>query len=417
MNLIIDNDCENRKQKLTNARPEDFLSPARSSDSSLKVENYAFRGKFRERMRKLQKQKFRASRAERIQAKKSGVSFSLDKDIQSPISYNSADANLADNVNDLGLETNVLVRHVAQQLKRAARLEKRLEHKAELVKILHKLGFHVEAESLKKCNATVWSLFCGKGHFYKKVVEHRCHLPICADCCETKSLGDLGRVLPKFLQALKDNPSLILAFMTLTLRSDKKRGLRGGCKQLKRSFAKLRDRAVWKNCIGGYGRIENTFNRMLGWHPHIHCLLLLEKYLVQKDLSNKWQAITKDSMIVDIRQVYDVAEGLVECIKYPFKLSDVRSFGREQFKEIFALKGERLGVSFGEIYGLETDFDIDETLENDYSDFVSETKNLEAGDACPHCQERLEWGKFSAAEYAKVLACIPIESHTRGKPR
>ncbi len=35
MNLIIDNDCENGNQKLTNAAPEDFLSSARLSDSSL----------------------------------------------------------------------------------------------------------------------------------------------------------------------------------------------------------------------------------------------------------------------------------------------------------------------------------------------------------------------------------------------
>jgi hypothetical protein len=380
---------------------------------SLKVENYAFGGKFRERMRKLQKQKFRASRPERIQAKKSDVSFSLDTVAQSLISDN----NLSAENQLLGVDADVLTKYIARQLKRAAKLEGRLEHKKEIVKILHRLGFIEQADKLKKCNANVSVLVCGDGHCFNKYVDYRCHLPVCADCQETKSLRELARILPKFLQLLKDNPDLILALMTLTLRSDKKRGLRGGCGQIKRSFAKLRSRKFWKKeCIGGVGRIENTFNRMLGWHPHIHCLLLLENYLPQDKLSDGWHDITGDSMIVDIREVHDLKAGLVECVKYPFKLSDVRSFKREQFQEIFELKGERLGVSFGDFYGMEIDADIEKVLEDDYSDFVEETKKLAIGDACPICQTKLDLIDFSADGYAKFLVSVPIESRSRGKP-
>lgn len=407
LKLIIENSCENGNQKLTSVSPENFRAA-----SSLKVEDYAFGGRFRERMRKLQKQKFRAGRTERIQAKKSDVSFSLDTVPQSPISYSNAD----ENSNDLGRDVDVITKYVSRQLKRAAKLEGRLEHKKEIVKLLLKFGFHEQADKLKKCNANVSVLVCGDGHCFNKYVDYRCHLPVCADCSETKSLKELARILPKFLQSLRDNPALILALMTLTLASDKKRALRVGCKQLKRSFAKLRGRKVWANCIGGVGRIENTFNRMLGWHPHIHCLLLIKDYLPQKDLSANFQAITKDSKIVDIRQVHDLTSGLVECVKYPFKLADVRSFSREQFKEIFELKGERLGVSFGEFYGMELDADIEEVLETDYSDFVEETKNLAIGDACPICQSKLDLIDFSADGYAKFLASVPIESHSRGKP-
>jgi hypothetical protein len=402
--------AENGKRKIESYGAAGFAVEV--SDSSLKAENYAFGGKFRERMRKLQKQKFRASRPERIQAKKSDVSFSLDTVAQSPKSYGNAD----ENSNVLGAEVDVITKYIARQLKRAAKLEGRLEHKKEIVKILHRLGFIEQADKLKKCNANVSVLVCGDGHCFNKYVDYRCHLPVCADCQETKSLRELARILPKFLQSLKDNPDLILAFMTLTLRSNKKRGLRGACKQIKKDFAKLRGRKVWKNCIGGVGRIENTFNRMLGWHPHIHCLLLLNEYLLQAELSDGWHDITGDSMIVDIRQVHDLKAGLVECVKYPFKLSDVRSFKREQFQEIFELKGERLGVSFGEFYGMEIDADIEKVLEDDFSDFVEETKNLAIGDACPICQSKLDLIDFSADGYAKYLGSIPIEQHTRGKP-
>ncbi len=404
----------------TTASPEDFLS----SDSSLKVENYAFGGKFLQRLKKIrretQKAKRRAVRSSRIETENVSDSYSIYTVAQSPNSNPNSNPILDDNVGTRfdysSVSADVLTKYLSDQLRRAAKLEGRLEYKKEIVKILHKFGFVEQADKLRRCNANVSVLVCKKGHSFGKQVDYRCHLPVCADCQETKSLRELARILPKFLQLLKDNPDLKLALMTLTLRSDKKRGLRGGCKQIKKDFAKLRDRKVWKDCIGGVGRIENTFNRMLGWHPHIHNLLLLNEYLPQAELSDKWQAITKDSMVVDIRQVHDVAEGLVECIKYPFKLTDVRSFKREQFQEIFELKGERLGVSFGECYGLDVDDDIEAALETEYTDFVDDTKKFAIGDACPFCQSKLDLIDFSAGGYAKFLLSVPIESHTRGKP-
>jgi hypothetical protein len=408
-------------QKLTSASPEDFLSSARLSDSSLKLENYAFGGKFVQRMKKLrretQKAKRRAARSSQIETETASDSYSIYTVAQSPNSNAFADENVGTRFDYSSVSADVLAKYLGDQLRRAAKLEGRLEHKKEIVKILHRFGFVEQADKLKRCNANVSVLVCKKGHSFGKQVDYRCHLPVCADCQETKSLRELARILPKFLQLLKDNPDLILALMTLTLRSDKKRGLRGGCGQIKRDFAKLRSRKFWKKeCIGGVGRIENTFNRMLGWHPHIHNLLLLNNYLPQDKLSDGWLDITGDSMIVDIRQVHDLKSGLIECIKYPFKLTDVRSFKREQFREIFELKGERLGVSFGECYGLDIDDDIEAALETEHTDFVEETKKFVIGDACPFCQTKLDLIDFSADGYAKFLVSVPIESRSRGKP-
>ncbi len=420
LNLIIDNSCENGNQKLTSAAPEDFLSSSPLSDSSLKVENYAFGGKFLQRMKKLrretQKAKRRALRSSQNETQTASDSYSIYTVAQSPNSNAFVDKDLGTRFDYSSVSADVLTKYLSDQLRRAAKLEGRLEYKKEIVKILHKFGFVEQADKLKKCNANVSVLVCGSGHSFNKYVDYRCHLPVCADCQETKSLRELARILPKFLQLLKDNPDLILAFMTLTLRSDKKRGLRGGCGRIKKDFSKLRDRKVWKDCIGGVGRIENTFNRMLGWHPHIHNVLLLNEFLPQKDLSAGWHGITGDSMVVDIQQVHDLKVGLIECIKYPFKLSDVRSFSREQFKEIFELKGERLGVSFGECYGLDVDDDIEAALETEHTDFAEETKKFAIGDACPFCQSKLDLIDFSAGGYAKYLLSVPIESHTRGKP-
>jgi hypothetical protein len=106
--------------------------------------------------------------------------------------------------------------------------------------------------------------------------------------------------------------------------------------------------------------------------------------------------------------VRDVAAGLVECIKYPFKPTDLRKLGKAEILEMLNLKGERLGLSFGILFGLEAEDDIEEILENDYADFVEETKVLEIGNACPICQSRLDLIDFSADGYAGFLASVPL---------
>ncbi len=161
----------------------------------------------------------------RIEAETVRVSFSLDTVAQSPIIDNFVDENIGNRFNYSAVNADVLAKYLANQLRRAAKLEGILEHKKEIVKILHKLGFVEQADKLRRCNANVTVLVCEEGHSFNKFVDSRCHLPICADCQETKSLQELARILPKFLQVLRDNPHLILAFMTLTLCSNKKSGL------------------------------------------------------------------------------------------------------------------------------------------------------------------------------------------------
>jgi hypothetical protein len=310
------------------------------------------------------------------------------------------------NISDVA--PDVVNRYLLKLLGRSERLAERRKVKKKFEKKLRRFGLIEEADKLKKCCANFSALVCGNGHSFRPIVDYRCHLPFCPDCWELKSRRELSRNLPKFLQAIKDNPSLILAFATLTLRSDKKRGLRGGCKQLKADSRALRRQKVWQNCVGGYGRIENTHSKQFGWHPHLHSLLLLKDYIPQKELSAAWRGVTGDSMIVDIRTVHDIASGLVECIKYPFKPTDLKRLGKAEIVEMLNLKGEKLGVSFGVLFGIETDDDIEETLESDYADFVEETKVLEIGAACPICQSRLDLIDFSADGYVSFLASVPL---------
>jgi hypothetical protein len=320
------------------------------------------------------------------------------------------------NIGDVSNE--VFTRYLTQQLRTSERLTERLEMKRLLIKRLLKFGFKDEADKLKRCSANVKSLVCGSGHSFRTIVDYRCHLPFCPDCANLKSRKRLAAILPKFLQALRDDPSLIIAFSTLTLRSDKaeNRSLRDGCKELKSSFRKLRKRDIWSPCVGGFGAIENTYSEENGWHPHSHNVLLLKNYIPQKGLSDAMYDITGDSKIVDIRTVHNLASGLVECIKYPFKPADIHRLGKAEIQEMLDLKGERLCVPFGILHGIEVDDDIEDDLKNDYSEFMQDTKTLEIGDACPVCNSRLDLIDFSADSYAGFLASVPNKFRVRGSP-
>ncbi len=375
--------------------------PYSASESKSKLpDDYAYNGKLRKRLKNLRKEKIRADQASQISPRNSSVSYSI---------YTVAQSSISD------VDADVFTRYLTKQLKRSARLGERREMKQAFEKKLRRFGYIEQADELKKCSANFTSLVCANGHSFKPIVDYRCHLPFCPDCWELKSHRELARQLPKFLQALKENPQLMVVLNTLTIRSDKCRALRSGCKRLKTDFRKLRNRDIWENCIGGIGRIENTHSRKHGWHPHLHNLLLLKDYIPQNLLSDSWHEITKDSMVVDIRQVGDVAAGLVEIIKYPFKPADLKKLGKAEIQEMLDLKGERLGLSFGILFGLETDDGIETTLENDYSDFIDEAKDLKIGDSCPICQSRLDLIDFSADGYASFLGAVPIPN-ARGKP-
>jgi hypothetical protein len=87
--------------------------------------------------------------------------------------------------------------------------------------------------------------------------------------------------------------------------------------------------------------------------------------------------------------------------------------GKKQIKEMIEMKGERLGISFGVLFGLEVDDDLEET-NTEYTEFIEATKVLEIGDPCPICQTKLDLINFTSKGYAKFLGSINI--NTRGSP-
>ncbi len=330
---------------------------------------------------------------------------------------NDADSFSLDTIPQMNIsnaELEVCERYLLNQLRHSAQLLEREKCKLLLEKKLRKFGFIEQADRLKRCCADFTALVCENGHSFRARPYFICKLPFCPNCWVIKSRQALRQTLPKILQALKDDSSLIVAFNTLTIKSDNERSYLNGCRKIKADFKKLRRQDIWKNCVGGVGQVENTFSKRYRWHPHCHSILLLKNYIPQKALSDSWNDVTGDSMIVDIRTVDDLAKGLIEVIKYPLKPADLNKLGKREIKEMLAAKGQRLRFPFGVLFGLEVDDDLDEETTAEYAAFIEETKSLEIGDPCPICQTKLDLIDFTAEGYAKFLGVIRVTA--RGSP-
>ncbi|MBS4734532.1 protein rep, partial [Acinetobacter baumannii] len=113
---------------------------------------------------------------------------------------------------------------------------------------------------------------------------------------------------------------------------------------------------------------ENTYNEKTNeWHPHIHVFALLDDWIDQDELSQYWQSITGDSMVVDIRRAKKQKDlgysgAAAEVCKYALKFGDLSV---EKTWEAFkVLKGKRLSGAFGSLWGVK----IPESLIDDLPD-------------------------------------------------
>jgi len=329
---------------------------------------------------------------------KDDLSYSLDTVAQ--VSRNDSSHTDAEST-----QLQVFERYTAHLYAEKEKLIERQKAKAKWVKKLHNLGLVEMASNLERCHSDFASmLMCKNKHKYKAIVAYQCYLPFCPDCVSKKAYRNIRTQLPKFFTYLLDHPDAIVALMTLTIRSVRDRSPAAGFKILRTKFRNLRNYPTYKHIssemLGGVFACEATYSKFHRWHPHLHSVVLLRNYIPQKALSDAWSKLNKDgSKIVDIREVSDLAKGILECIKYPFKPADVDNLGKREILEMMDLKGKRLSDSFGKLYGLKTD-----EISDPFSDFMKSTWDLKQGDNCPVCwMPVVKYFNVPRANYVKVL--------------
>ena len=207
-------------------------------------------------------------------------------------------------------------------------------------------------------------------HYYtvdqvKLVGAHTCKKTLlCPFCARARAAKMIQRYKERLDIVLEENPNLVPAFLTLTVKNGD--DLEERFKHLKKSYKKLLDkRRKYLNngrgytelakSAGGVHSFEFTNNGKEGWHPHIHAIVLLEDYIDQKALSQEWEKITGDSKIVDIRKITkgndgSMIEGLLEVFKYALKFSTLKL--EDNLEAYRTLRGQRLQSAYGCLWGV-----------------------------------------------------------------
>lgn len=162
--------------------------------------------------------------------------------------------------------------------------------------------------------ATMECEHCG----YKHPVSYNCKLRICSRCSRIRA-SECVKKYQTYINSL--NPDSVRC-LTLTMKNVT--DLEDGVSKIRKHFVKLLHRKYYKGLIdGGLYHIEVTLNADSSYHVHLHCIVV-GGYIPQKRLSDDWEFITGDSMVVWVERK-DVTATLKYCLKHllkKMKLSD-----------------------------------------------------------------------------------------------
>jgi hypothetical protein len=175
-----------------------------------------------------------------------------------------------------------------------------------------------------------------------RVRSKACHLRWCPMCAATRRWFMTQQVSTWLKTASQPK------FLTLTL-SHSATPLAEQLTHLYSSFRRLRKLNLLKQSIAGgvwFFQIHKAKSDDL-WHPHLHCVIdsgWIDKY----ELSAAWELVTKDSKIVDIKEVKDDSKMAGYVARYaarPSMLTSLDVLSRIELAE--ALHGKRLVGCWG----------------------------------------------------------------------
>ena len=218
-------------------------------------------------------------------------------------------------------------------------------------------------------------------HYYtvdqvRLVGAHTCKKSLlCPFCARARAAKMISRYKERFDIVLEENPKLIPAFLTLTVKNGD--DLDERYKHLKKSYKKLLDRRrIYLKNGRGYTELSKTLggvhsfeftNKGKGWHPHVHAVVLLDEYIDIKSLTAEWKKITGDSCNTDLRLISksgdgSIIEALLEVFKYALKFSELSL--ENNLEAYRTLKGQRLQSAYGCLWGVKVpDHILEDELE------------------------------------------------------
>jgi plasmid rolling circle replication initiator protein Rep len=226
------------------------------------------------------------------------------------------------------------------------------------------------AQTLENCGTylvfteyyTINEIRLTKSYFCKK------HL-LCQLCAIRRGAKMLSRYLDRYKELLLSKPLNKAYMVTLTVKdgSDLKERFDHLQKSVKHLIKKrhYNGDSVMNDVTGAVWSYEfKRGKNSKEWHPHCHGVWLSPCKPDQYQLSKEWHEITKDSFIVDVREITpdNPVLGFLEVFKYAIKFSSQPP--KDTYHASLELKNKRLISSFGDFYGISAPDDLnDDPLE------------------------------------------------------
>lgn len=198
---------------------------------------------------------------------------------------------------------------------------------------------------------------------------------LCPLCAIRRGAKALKAYLDKY-KTLKAADVLLTPYLvTFTVKNGEDllrtfQHLQGAYKKLlnrRRHWFKGTRGARWTEAVKARGAVWSyeVTNKGKGWHPHLHAIWLSHEAPDKQALRAEWEAITKDSFMVDVRPIdrADPAEGFCEVFKYFTKFSELSPEHNVEVYETF--KGKRLLDSFGCFRGVKVPDELTDELLDD----------------------------------------------------
>lgn len=248
---------------------------------------------------------------------------------------------------------------------------------------------------------------CGSALFLN-VSESNDDLKLTCNCCRSRWCAPCASARSRIIST---NVERIVGrsadrWLTLTLRHSST-PLADQLDRLFESFRRLRQSPIWReNVKGGAAFIELKISeRDTLWHVHLH-VIVEGRWMDQRELTQRWHAITGDSFIVDIRPIPDLEKLVRYVTKYVTKPADSSVFAQPNRLDemIVALRGRHLCYTIGTWRGYKLSQPPETGIVwKSLGDIDSLLNHAATGDA--HALRWLEAAARKWPDLAKLKAC------------
>lgn len=233
--------------------------------------------------------------------------------------------------------------------------------------VLEGLGLSDIARRLGACGSEVIVLPGGVAKAYGP-----CDLRLlCPICARRDAQRKRRRYVSRVVKVMSDG-GYVPALLTLTVKASPDLGQGVSCLvgAFREAVAAARfdrrdkgsretERSEFSAIGGGVASVEVKRGEGSGlWHPHLHCLCLLSRWVDHGKMKAEWEQRTGGSYVVDIRCLSrrrSMLKQLCEVLKYAVKFADQP--GPDSAETWRVLRGVRLFQSWGCLYGIKVEPD------------------------------------------------------------